>query len=376
MKYLLTGNGINMQFDNVNYSTQQIVYRILKNCDREDFPSHIIVDFPYLLKNYIGLLFLEVKNIIRGEYDKFANCSAEKESIVSFKEQYGNCLSKLKMTDIGFEDYYLIHDLVCHKTKTGNPEQFYIREAMRIAYLFAIYNDGKIDKLHNLYPEKFVAYLNGFDSIFTTNYDSNIDLVCNKSIFHIHGHFEKLSAVYDANSFRNMLPDAPIKTTMIDPMYYYLYSNALTTHCGNYKEFQLKQYSLANNAVEKLSKAYISNPNVKKDVDSWIKNTNTITANMGHAVKLKIEHPEIKFKDDYHFDKLSEIKDEIEILGLSPWNDFHIFETINNADINKCVFYYFSKEQCEKVKSLLPDLEKNKILEFKSSNEFWRQMYE
>ena len=37
MRNLLVGNGINIQFDNTNYTTQQIVLRILKNCDRDDF---------------------------------------------------------------------------------------------------------------------------------------------------------------------------------------------------------------------------------------------------------------------------------------------------------------------------------------------------
>ncbi len=61
MKHLLVGNGINIQFNSTDYTTQQIVLRILKNCDRKDFPSHIIVDFPYLLKNYLGQLFFGSK---------------------------------------------------------------------------------------------------------------------------------------------------------------------------------------------------------------------------------------------------------------------------------------------------------------------------
>ena len=78
MKYLLAGNGINIQFNSTDYTTQQIVLRILKNCDREDFPSHIIVNFPYLLKNYLGQLFLEAREVINGNYNQYANCSAEK----------------------------------------------------------------------------------------------------------------------------------------------------------------------------------------------------------------------------------------------------------------------------------------------------------
>jgi len=174
---------------------------------------------------------------------------------------------------------------------------------MRTAYLWSIYNDGKLDNLYHQYSEKFIDYLKGFDSVFTTNYDSNIDCAIGKEIYHIHGWFKQRAAVYDYESFRNQLPDAPIKDVSVDENYYYLYSNALTTHCGAYKEFQLQQYGLANDAVSKLAKAYVCNSIVKHDVDLWLSCDNKITSNMGYAVKLKVENPEIKFEDNYHFDK-------------------------------------------------------------------------
>ena len=70
---------------------------------------------------------------------------------------------------------------------------------------------------------------------------------------------------------------------------------------------------------------------------------------MGYAVQMKAQYPELTFTDDYHFEKLSKITGELVILGLSPWNDFHIFETIDKSEIDACTFYYFSEEQCEKV---------------------------
>ena len=112
MNNLLVGNGINIQFNKTDYTSQQIVLRILKNCDRDDFPSHIIVNFSYLLKNYIGQLYLESRKIILGDYDNYTFGSAEKNSLVSFKKQYTDKINMLRITDIGFEDYYLIHDLV------------------------------------------------------------------------------------------------------------------------------------------------------------------------------------------------------------------------------------------------------------------------
>lgn len=105
MNNLLVGNGINIQFNKTDYTTQQIVLRILKNCDRDDFPSHIIVNFPYLLKNYIGQLFLEARDILEDKYDNFTNCTAEDESLKSFKKQYADKIdpvpdSTMIMTDL------------------------------------------------------------------------------------------------------------------------------------------------------------------------------------------------------------------------------------------------------------------------------------
>lgn len=376
MNNLLVGNGINIQFNKKDYTTQQLVLRILKNCDREDFPSHIIVNFPYLLKNYIGQLFLEARDILEDKYDSYTNCFAEVESLKSFKKRYKDKINILRITDIGFEDYYLIHDLVCHKTNTQNPKQYYIREAMRIAYLYAIYNDGKINTLYQEYPRKFIDYLIEFDNIFTTNYDLNVELATQKQVYHIHGQFDKKSDVYLLNSFRNQLPDAPIKEIEIDENYFYLYSNALTTHSGAYKELQIKQISQANSVVEKMAMAYNNDPKIKQEVDSWTIEANKLTANMGYAIQLKAVNPSLTFSDNYHFDIFKNITGTLQILGLSPWNDFHIFESVNDSDIDKCVYYYFDESECDKIKELLPELNVQGKIEFLSVKAFWENCYE
>lgn len=376
MNNLLVGNGINIQFNKKDYTTQQLVLRILKNCDREDFPSHIIVNFPYLLKNYIGQLFLEARDILEDKYDSYTNCFAEVESLKSFKKRYKDKINILRITDIGFEDYYLIHDLVCHKTNTQNPKQYYIREAMRIAYLYAIYNDGKINTLYQEYPRKSIDYLIGFDNIFTTNYDLNVELATQKQVYHIHGQFDKKSDVYLLNSFRNQLPDAPIKEIEIDENYFYLYSNALTTHSGAYKELQIKQISQANSVVEKMAMAYNNDPKIKQEVDSWTIEANKLTANMGYAIQLKAVNPSLTFSDNYHFDIFKNITGTLQILGLSPWNDFHIFESVNDSDIDKCVYYYFDESECDKIKELLPELNVQGKIEFLSVKAFWENCYE
>ena len=376
MRNLLIGNGVNIQFNKIDYIPQQIVLRVLKNCDRTDFPSDIIVDRPYLLKSYLGFLFLEAREIIKGEYDNFVLASSERDSLITFKKLYTDKISTLKITDIGFEDYYLIHDLFCHKNNIQNSERFVIRESMRKAYLHAIFNDGKLNELYKNYPKIFINCLIRFDNIFTTNYDSNIELAIGKKIFHIHGQFDKRSDIYNKSSLRNQLPDAPVKEDEVNEIYFYLYSNALSTYCGEYKEFQLKRYSQANKGIEKMASAYNTDTETKKEVDNWTKDTNAIIAKLGRAIQLKAFNPSLAFSDDYHFDKFKSISGLLEIIGLSPWNDFHIFESINIADLDECVYYFFEENECDIIKNLLPILDKQKKLKFKSVKAFWEECYE
>jgi len=84
--------------------------------------------------------------------------------MIGFKDRYSKQISTLRITDIGFEDYYLIHDLACHKYNIQNPDQFYSRKGMRVAYLYAIYNDGHLNKLYEqrflprIFPMLFVLW--------------------------------------------------------------------------------------------------------------------------------------------------------------------------------------------------------------------------
>ena len=63
-------------------------------------------------------------------------------------------------------------------------------------------------------------------------------------------------------------------------------------------------------------------------------------------------------------------------MGLSPWNDFHIFESVNDSDIDKCVYYYFDESECDKIKELLPELNVQGKIEFLSVKAFWENCYE
>lgn len=306
-----------------------------------------------------------------GEFDDYTVCSEVKDSLDSFKENYSSKLKHLKMTDICFEDYFLLHDLACHSISVGNPDQRTIRECMRVAYLFAIYNDGQLNELHLKYPHSFLDYLLSFDQIFTTNYDTNIENATGKQVVHLHGQFDRFSDVYNESSLRNKLEDAPLNDIVIDPNYSYLYCNAITTHSGAYKEAMIHQNSKVNKFIEDMAEKYKTDQDTQKQIDLWMTVDDKLLINTANAIMVKAEHPEYGLVDDYHFDSFENISGELEILGLSPWNDFHIFRAIDESRIEKCIYYYYSEDSRDKIVELLPKISKEKCLQFKSAHEFW-----
>lgn len=117
---------------------------------------------------------------------------------------------------------------------------------------------------------------------------------------------------------------------------------------------------------------WISNNRIcKKDVDSWEYLNNQLTVNLGQAIKLKVANPNLHFQEDYSIKEFQEITGELIIFGLSPYNDYHLFEIINNAALEKCIFFYYNDSECERIKLLLPQLNAEKRLVFQSAKKFW-----
>ena len=87
-----------------------------------------------------------------------------------------------------------------------------------------------------------------------------------------------------------------------------------------------------------MAEGYKNNIAIKKDVDSWKFTDNEIVKNMYDSIILKVSG-------------------ELKIVGLSPNNDTHIFEIINNnGTLKKVIYYYYDKNECEVVKNLLNEL--------------------
>ena len=208
-----------------------------------------------------------------------------------------------------------------------------------------------------------------FDNIFTTNYDENISLFTGRTVYYLHGAFHIKADVYDSNSMRNKLYDAPLNDVEVDEGYYHLYSNCITTYSGNNKLFAIRQAKLANQAMSKFAEGYKSRPEIKADIDSFKESDNEIVRKMYESTVLKLRDESLSFSDNYPIEEFENIVGDITIVGLAPNNDIHIFEMINkNPNIKTVYYYYYSPTQNNLVKDML----KNKEVEFRSVNDLWK----
>lgn len=365
-KNLLVGNGINIQHGGYEFCNAAIILRALKCFKDPNFPKHIIIDDPIEAKCYIGYLFIEIPRIIKGGYDRYTNSTTVRDSLDEFKNKYKDKKS-LKITDVGFEDYYLIHDLLCHRIGIVNPELYTVREALKCCFLNAIYDNGKVNTLSDKCSPEFITWLQEFDCIFTTNYDTNIEDAANVPVLHLHGDFVTRSAVYDPDSFRNQLSDHPYEGAAIDEDYAHLYSTALTTYSGNYKQYSMQAGELANAAVMKMAIAYKENSTVHDDIDSWEDDRNTLVARMRESILLKCKNPDLKFSEPYPIQPLRDIEGELIILGLSPFNDRHLFKIINESKAKQCIFYFYDASEQDIIKALLSNIN----VQFEDARKFW-----
>lgn len=341
MKSVLIGNGVIIQHGGKDYFNANIIQRAIDNIRTGNFPSHL---YPKECAEFIVALQKEHSAVLHGEYDKYVYTTFDRISLNDFKLRY-DINYKYSFTEIGFEDYFLLFELTHNKLGINNPDRFNNRGVLRRMFLDSVFNQGKIELIYKQFSVGFINWLKKHNHIFTTNYDSNLDISTGLSVQHLHGSFNKLSESYNPNSFRNQLKDDLLNGEKMDLDYLHLYSTCLISYVGDQKSFAMRQASLANSAMDKFLKGYKENPEIRKEIDNWDEN-NVLIKRLKEAIHLKSENPKLKHGEDYPYDMLKSISGTLEIVGLSPNNDSHLFELIlENNNIGQIIFNYFDEQE-------------------------------
>ena len=278
-KNIIIGNGVIIQFGGIEYSNQEIIKRAVANIQKGQHPTSL---YPPEILEWFYRLFDCFSEFKKGKFDRLAATSYEREAIDSLKERY-RYKKVFSCYDIGFEDYFLIHDFFCRRNRIINPEQFNFRELLRRFFLDSIFNQGEIQKVFLKFPSGFVNFLRKYHKIFTTNYDQNIELAISKPVVHLHGAFHVLNETHNPDSFRNKLSDHPLSHSDYDPSYKHLFSDALMSYSGDLKVYSLKQPDQASKGITKFAEGAKTNPEIKRQIDEWANSDNQIVRNLHEA---------------------------------------------------------------------------------------------
>ncbi|TWW13280.1 hypothetical protein LABALGNA3A7_06800 [Dellaglioa algida] len=344
MKSILFGNGLNIKFNKSEYSNDEILKRGLKFVKMDEKMQKIC---PPETLNLLDAMFQTVPDIVAGCYDAVArDCIKE---LAHFKANYSN-KNINNVGQIGIEDYFLvIHLIYSYNRSVNNTDGDYnvdkeksAQECYRALCLAGIYNLGAINKLYTMYSDKFIEYINSFDEVFTTNYDSNLDSIYFGEVQHIHGKFDELHELYDPNSFRNSLSDDQFTSNNLINIrgYEYLHSTALMSYSG------INKFKKINN-VHNLNKLTIEQ--IRAVPEGSVKEKDR---ELAIEAKEAIEKDSsLRFQEYDAYNKFKNLKGDITIVGLSAANDNHIFRQIDNLNI---YFYYFSNADKELATEVLP----------------------
>ncbi|HRJ36319.1 MAG TPA: hypothetical protein PK610_10045, partial [Flavobacteriales bacterium] len=160
MKNIIIGNGVIIQFGGKEYTNESIIKRATKTVKLSKHPSKI---YPEEIQPWLEQLFGAIPDILNGRYDRLAVLKGEKEGLDDFKRRYAWVGTKTNNHEIGFEDYFLIHELFCRNLKISNPNKSDFRECLRMFFLDAIFNEGKINQVYHTFPDKFKKDLSSYE---------------------------------------------------------------------------------------------------------------------------------------------------------------------------------------------------------------------
>lgn len=363
-KSVLLGNGINIQFGGKAYSNRFILLRIVFNalCDRYDKLFEGTLSGKEIEHIFRGLL-PTANDVLAGKYDAISMDEDEvKETITEFKIQNAWRGKFEHYYDIPLEDWFLLLRLFFLDNPDLEDNWIASKQGLEWIILDAIYNEGRIQKNYQKMKKPVRRFFKSFDSIFTLNYDDNIELLTNKIVYHLHGDYAVLADSENIETVQGFL-NIQKGQSVINPEYPQCYCNALLNFSGQQK-YKVAQEKL--NGIKALQHIKQLHDNDIVAFQSLRESMENQMAGNAQIVDTYISYPELKIATDYHFRELEGLSGELHIIGLSPNNDSHIFACIEKSAVDKIIFYSYGE--------LSKTLPLTKPYEFADIKKLWKSL--
>lgn len=321
MRNILIGNGFNIEIGSMDYSNAAIIKRMHKNIRYKDYGRHF--DYKVNAKDLEDIINEIEGNILKdtlsGKYNHLCQRDDEISNLNRFIKNYD------PMQSIGMEDYFLLLRLFHHFYNDSEDMIRNIAIGLQKLLLDAIYNEGNLQNLHRIVSEErkkeLYNVLNRFNNIFTVNYDWNIEKISKRDVKHLHGQFDCLNPQFKPGTTLNVIATLRGITYTGSKEDSHLFCNAIMGFSGALKK------EIINNFI-----------NLEAD------------------------------KDEYPIQEFKNLTGTLCMAGISPNNDDHIMKLIfENEEINKVIFYYYSKKDKECAEALY----KNQGIICKPVSELW-----
>lgn len=343
---LLLGNGINIAFSkNNDYKNYMIIERLTKylGTNRYDEVFHGSISSAELYE-MLRQLNDGFKNMIKGVAAlKWTENKDELRTLVDIARRYNN--KSQELSDVGIEDYFFVMKQFFNRVGDDATPINLLYDGLKYLFLDSIFNEGKIENLY-LSMDCFAKELIKYSQIFTVNYDTNIDKLTSKPVYHLHGSFDVLDDTYKPDTIIGFVAQQKENPPKIVDNMKHLFCNAIMGFSGKYKMDRINIYSNGNMAMDSM----ITRLNNPLDIEAKQKykqlersiNPNDIFA--FRSIKARLQYPELK-NTEYPINEFNSICGELHIIGMSPNNDSHIFSLINdNPKITNVVYFSASDE--------------------------------
>lgn len=364
---LLLGNGINIQFGGIAYSSNFIMKRIKYRAKLDSYDE--LFGNKFTGKEVVNLLegFVDEANRIRkGEYDSFAKDDDTLDALKDFKNRYDITIQNSH--DIMLEDWFFVVYMFFLKNLDLEENRISAIQGFERLILDAIFNSGKIQEIYEKMKsyKKVRRFFESFDKIYTLNYDNNIESLTPKKVYHLHGDFSILSNSENENNVLGYIRKKAGETVVINNMKH-CFCNALLNYSGRLKYKVINDNHRLILEAENFADRYANDEIFKQQLEK-LKEEKPLEYSM---FMTKISHPELNMATEYYFNSFSKIEGELALIGMSPNNDAHIFDAIiNNKKLSKVIFYYYDEKDKAFIETHFP---KN-LFQCENVNTLWTRL--
>lgn len=167
---------------------------------------------------------------MEGKYDSLPDVDLS-VAIHDFKCRFSDWSHFEKYYEIPLEDWFMLMQIFYAENPDLAAQMMSSKQGIERMVLDAIYNDGKIQTIHKNMGKRVRKYFQSFDNIFTLNYDDNIEELCGKNVFHLHGDFSVLADSENPQTLQGFHRKAASQT-VIEPGFEHCFCNALLHYSG------------------------------------------------------------------------------------------------------------------------------------------------